>query len=61
VIKKLSLKPDPHMRWIYAPTFWDDPQAENLRKRREAAIRDAPRWLIELALLNDADGAAQEG
>ena len=50
-----SLEPDPWMRWIYDPS---DPQyhsdeAKDLRDRRAAALRNAPRWMLEAAAWND--------
>ena len=48
-----SLQPDPHMEWIYDPKYRDDPRARDLRERREAAIRSAPKWMIDAAIAND--------
>ena len=52
---KLSLNPDPHIRWIYDYTHRDysTAYAEDLRRRREAALRNAPRWMVEEARMND--------
>lgn len=54
-MKYLSLKPDPHMRWIYDPAHanYNTPYARSLRERRAAALNSAPRWMIEEARLND--------
>ena len=52
-MRQFSLKPDPHMRWIYDPRYKDDPQARDLRERRDAAIRSAPQWMLDEAHLND--------
>lgn len=54
-MKMLSLEPDEHMRWIYDSTHqnYDREYAEYLRARRAAAIRSAPRWMVDEALLND--------
>jgi len=41
------------MRWIYDPRYKDDPQARDLRERRDAAIRSAPQWMLDEAHLND--------
>ena len=51
-----SLEPDPEMRWIYDqgdPRYYDSATVD-LRERRAAAIRNAPRWMIEQAESNDA-------
>ena len=50
-MKMLSMEPDEHMRWIYDSTHpnYDREHAEYLRARRAAAIRSAPRWLVEEA------------
>ena len=55
-MKTLSLQPDEHMKWIYDyrhPEYLSK-YAHHLRAAREAAIRSAPRWMIELARFNDA-------
>ena len=54
-MKMLSMDPDEHMRWIYDSTHpnYDREHAEYLRARRAAAIRSAPRWMVEEARLND--------
>jgi hypothetical protein len=51
----LSLEPDPWMRWIYDTRHpdYNSPQARDLREARAAALRSAPRWMVELAELND--------
>jgi hypothetical protein len=58
-VKKFSLKPDPHMRWIYDQSFQDDPKAKDLRARRDAAIRSAPQWMLDEAHLNDEREASK--
>lgn len=52
---KLSLEPDPHMRWIYDYTHpdYNSDRAKDLRARRDAAFRSAPQWMIEEARMND--------
>jgi hypothetical protein len=52
---KLSLEPDPDMRWIYDYTHpdYNSPRAKWLRESRAAALRSAPQWMIESARLND--------
>lgn len=55
-MNKLSLKPDPHMRWIYDytdPRYNDPPQTVDLRNRRRNAIDNAPQWMIDEARMND--------
>jgi hypothetical protein len=56
LVKRLSLEPDPDMRWIYDYTHpdYNSPRARHLRESRAAALRNAPQWMIELARLNDA-------
>lgn len=52
-----SLQPDPHMRWIYDYTDrerYNSPEAQELRARRDAALRSCPAWMLEQAALNDA-------
>lgn len=51
----LSLEPDPHMRWIYDYTHpdYNSDRAKDLRARRDAAFRSAPRWMIREAEMND--------
>ena len=53
---KMSLKLDPHMRWLYDYTHPDyrTPMAHYLRERRDSAIRNAPDWMVREAQLNDA-------
>ncbi len=55
-----SLEPDEWMRWIYdqRDPRYHDKRTEDLRERRAAAIRNAPRWMIEQAEYNDAVRAA---
>jgi hypothetical protein len=51
-----SLAPDPWMQWIYDsrdPRFTSE-EAYDLRERRAAALRNAPRWMVEHAEMNDA-------
>ena len=52
---KLSLEPDPHMRWIYDYTHpdYNSDRAEDLRERRHRAMQGSPQWMIEEARLND--------
>lgn len=54
-MKLLSLEPDEHMRWIYDPSHRDynSDRARDLRERRQAAMRNAPRWMIDEASTND--------
>jgi len=54
-MKRLSLQPDAHMRWIYDYTHpdYNTPRAKHLRERRAQAIASAPQWMIEEARLND--------
>lgn len=51
----LSLKPDPHMKWIYdsAHPDYNTPMAESLRESRGRALCSAPEWMLDLARLND--------
>lgn len=53
---KLSLEPDKRMRWIYEYTHpdYNSDRAKDLRERRAAALRNAPKWMIEEARLNDS-------
>ena len=55
-MKRLSLDPDEHMKWIYDPRHPDyySPRAKWLRDRRAAALASAPRWMIADAMVNDA-------
>ena len=55
-MKRLSLEPDENMRWIYDPNHPDyySDRVKHLRDARAAAMRSAPRWMIEEARLNDA-------
>jgi hypothetical protein len=54
-MKMLSMEPNEDMRWIYdnAHPDYRSERAESLRERRAAAIRSAPRWMIEEAQMND--------
>lgn len=54
-MKKFTLQPDPHMRWIYDYNHprYRSPEAKDLRERRSRAIQSAPEWMIELAMWND--------
>lgn len=53
---KLSLKLDPHMRWLYDYTHpdYNSDRAKDLRARRDTACLNAPEWMIREAQLNDA-------
>jgi hypothetical protein len=55
-VKRLTLEPDEHMRWIYDPSHRDyhSDRAKDLRERRAAALRNAPRWMVWEAEMNDA-------
>jgi len=57
---RLSLQPDPDMKWIYDYTHPDyqSERARWLRARRESAIRQAPEWMLRLAQLNDSIGGS---
>lgn len=51
-----SLEPDAEMLWIYDqsdPRYHLD-ETRNLRERRAAELRNAPRWMVEQAETNDA-------
>jgi len=54
-MKMLSLEPDEDMKWIYDPSHPDyySDRVKDLRNRRDSAIRNAPRWMIEEARMND--------
>lgn len=54
-MKRLSLEPDEHMRWIYDYTHpdYNTDRARDLRERRAVAMQNAPRWMIEEARMND--------
>ena len=54
-MKLLSLEPDEDMRWIYDPSHPDyySDMAKNLREKRSNAMRNAPKWMIREAELND--------
>ncbi len=47
-VKKFSLEPDDHMKWIYDPRHpnYNSKHAEYLRERRARAISSAPRWMF---------------
>ena len=47
-VKKFSLEPDDHMKWIYDPQHpdYNSKHAEYLRKRRAHAISIAPQWMF---------------
>ena len=55
-MKRLTLNPDEHMRWIYDPSHpdYNSDRAKDLRERRARALRNAPEWMIREAQLNDA-------
>lgn len=54
-MKKLSLKPDADMAWIYENNHpdYNSARARYLREARSSAIRFAPQWMIEDARIND--------
>ena len=61
-MKRISLNPDPDMRWIYDYTHpdYNSDRARSLRERRSQAIQSAPEWMIREAQLNDLlDGDKQ--
>lgn len=60
-MKKLSFNPDPDMKWIYNPSHIDynSDHAEDLRRRRANAIRNAPLYMRRDAELNDITSARQ--
>ena len=47
-VKKFSLEPDDHMKWIYDQQHpdYNSKHAEYLRKRRAHAISIAPQWMF---------------
>lgn len=47
-MKKLSLEPDDHIKWIYNPSHpdYNSDEAKDLRERRAAALRSCPEWMI---------------
>ena len=54
-MKKLSLKPDADMVWIYNcyhPDY-NSEQAKDLRERRRQALASCPQWMKEEARMND--------
>lgn len=55
-IDNISLEPDPWMAWIYdqSDPRYHETATVDLRERRAAALRSAPRWMIETAAINDA-------
>ena len=60
-MERLSLQPDPDMRWIYDYTHpdYNTPRAKHLREARARALATAPKWMIEEARLNDILTRAQ--
>lgn len=54
-MKRLTLQPDDHMRWIYDLTHpdYNSDEARDLRERRRAAMQNAPQWMIDEARMND--------
>lgn len=52
-----SLRPDPDTAWIYdyRHPHYDSEEAEDLRERRLAAMRQCPQWMIDMAVENDDD------
>ena len=50
-----SLDPDPWMRWVYdqSDRHYHTEEARDLRERRAAALRNAPRWMVDQAHMND--------
>lgn len=55
-MKRLSLKPDADMKWIYDNNHpdYNTPRVRHLRDARDAAIRSAPEWMIKEAEMNDS-------
>ncbi len=53
-VRRLTLEPDEHMRWIYDYTRpdYNSDQARYLRERRAAALRNCPLWMLEDARAN---------
>ena len=53
--KRISLEPDPDMRWIYDRSHRDynTDRARDLRNSRSWAISSVPEWMREEARLND--------
>lgn len=60
-MRKLSLNPDADMVWIYDHSHRDynSDHAEDLRRRRANAIRNAPIYMRREAELNDITSARQ--
>jgi hypothetical protein len=56
-VKRLSLEPDEHMRWIYDPQHpdYNSDHAKHLREARAHALSQCPDWMIWDAALNDLD------
>jgi hypothetical protein len=56
-MNKLSLQPDPEMRWIYDYTHpdYNSPRAKSLRNARARAIANAPQWMKDEAYWNDSN------
>ena len=63
MMKKLSLEPDEHMKWIYDqkhPDYFSD-KAQNLRELRALALRNAPKGMIDEARTNDLIRLSNKG
>jgi hypothetical protein len=62
-MKRLSLHPDPHTRWIYDPRHpdYNSDMAKHLREARAYAITSAPKWMIDDARSNDTLDDADRG
>lgn len=61
-MRKLTLEPDPWMRWLYDhqdPRYLTD-EAKYLRERRAAAIRSAPEWMLAQAAMNTREAEKGE-
>lgn len=58
-MKRISLNPDPDMRWIYDYTHpdYNTDRAKHLREARSRAIANAPEWMIREAQMNDTMAA----
>jgi hypothetical protein len=54
-MRKLSLQPDPWMRWIYDPTHpdYNSEHAKSLRDARERMLAMTPAWMKLEASAND--------
>jgi hypothetical protein len=57
-MRKLSLQPDPWMRWIYdcGHPDYHSPRAQSLRDARDRALSQCPQWMKDEAAYNDAHG-----